>query len=139
MQPDLEPANQKPSRARNISTVLAGFVVLFIAIAGVTMITNRKNADEAASIATVTITDHGFEPGTIAVKAGTRIVWESGDHSLHQVVANPYPSGTTLASLRSSILSDDQTYSFTATKTGNFAYHDQLNPTINGTLVVHED
>jgi plastocyanin len=134
------------NRKRKFTVVLAGFAALIVAVVGITVLTStdsdKKTADTvnkpAAPIAEIRITDSGFVPATLSVKPGTKIIWTNTGQAMHQVVSNPYPKGSGLSSLKSGILNDAQTYSYVANAIGSFGYHDQLNPTINGTLVVEK-
>jgi len=139
MDEQLQQASITPNKNHKSITVLAGFVVLLIAILGVTSLTNNTaNKNAAETVAMIRITDHGFEPATLAVKTGTKIMWVNAGNSLHQVASNPYPRGGDLSNLKSVILSDNQNYTYIASTAGSFNYHDQMNPTINGTLVVQK-
>jgi plastocyanin len=94
---------------------------------------------EAASSPTarVTMRSDGFVPATLVVKSGTEITWVNEDLAPHQVAANPYPDHTELPELFSEDPTDPgETYTFKATKTGTFQYHDNLNPEINATITV---
>lgn len=86
----------------------------------------------------ITITAEGFNPATITIKPGTKVVWTNKDSSLHQIQANPHPTGKSLPSLKSAILNSQQTYEYTFNKIGTYEYHDQLKPTINGKINVEE-
>lgn len=89
-------------------------------------------------VAQVNITANGFEPATLLIQPGTKIVWTNSDDELHQVSANPHPTGDELPGLKSEILNEGQTYEFTADQNGEFGYHDYQNPTKNGTLIIAE-
>lgn len=122
-----------------VGIVLLGFAILFSAMALVTVLTIGvvKNSQKNR-VAVVRITKTGFEPATLVVKQGTKITWTNGDKGLHQITSNPYPKGTDLPGLKSEILNDAQSYVYTANTVGTFGYHDQITPTINGTLVVQK-
>ena len=125
-----------PRRSRPL-VVLSGFLVLFIAIFLVSRLTlHTVRNHQGTRVAVVRITKTGFIPATLSVPKGTNVIWTNSDNGLHQVAANPYPKGTTLPSLKSEILNNNQTYEYTANTAGTFGYHDQLSPTTNGTLVV---
>ncbi len=113
---------------------LGAFLVLIVVVSLLTI--SHKNHTKATPVAEVSITNKGFEPSTLVVKKGTEIVWTNSDSALHQVVANPYPTGKDLPRLKSEILNNNQTYSYLTSQTGSFGYHDQIKPTINGTIVV---
>lgn len=117
---------------------LAAFVILIVAVSLAINHYKNNQASKAPRVAEVRITQAGFEPSTLTVKRGTKVVWTNTDDALHQVAANPYPTGKDLPSLKSEILNNAQTYSYIADKTGSFGYHDQIKPTINGTLVIEK-
>lgn len=134
---------QKSKRARNINRFYAllsliVFVGLIIAVSAITHNNSNKKhqAQSVARTAEVRITAKGFVPATLVVKPGTKITWTNTDSKLHQVVSNPFPSGKDLPGLKSEILNNFQTYTYDATTTGSFGYHDQIKPTINGTIIV---
>jgi plastocyanin len=145
MEEQLGKTKNLPKRRPRVRIILSGFTALFAAIVLVTVLTTQHVAKkqqqartEQARIAEVRITKTGFEPATLSVKRGTKIIWTNTDADLHQIASNPYPKGTDLASLKSEILNNDQTYTYTASTTGTFGYHDQMQPTINGTIVVRK-
>src|SRR5215218_8833168 len=63
---------------------------------------------EAPPIAIIHITKSGFEPATLSVKQGTKVIWTNSEDTLHQIAANPYPKGTSLPGLKSEILNNAQ-------------------------------
>jgi plastocyanin len=130
-----------PDKKPRFRIILTGFAVFFAAIALVTILalhTSNPIHHQPARVAVVRITKAGFVPSTLSVKRGTKVTWTNTDGNLHQVASNPFPKDTGLVSLKSEILNNDQTYTYTATTTGTFGYHDQLAPTINGTIVVQK-
>ena len=131
--------NSKITAALSIGIV---FIILIVIVTiGIFTLPKKQtpsstNKTAAARTAAVAITASGFVPAVVTVNKGTTITWTNDDSASHQVVANPYPNGKSLPSLRSEVLNNKQSYSFTATKKGSFGYHDQLNPTVNGTMEV---
>ncbi len=115
---------------------------LMLAVIGIVMIISSNKAEEkkisspAPRVNKVLITPQGFTPAEITVKPGTKVIWTNDDTAIHQIYANPHPTGKSLPSLKSAILNNKQTYEYTFTKTGTYGYHDQLNPTTNGTINV---
>ena len=135
-----QPRAPKPQKKRTQRFyALLAFVVFIALIVSVAAFVNQKQQSAKGSrVAEVRITSKGFEPATLVVKSGTKITWTNDDKKPHQVVSNPYPKGGDLPNLRSEILNDDQTYTYTADKLGDFGYHDQLRPTINGTITIQK-
>ena len=98
---------------------------------------DQKKADQALTkTATISITAGGFDPSVLAVKQGTKIVWTNQDEAIHQVVSNSHPEHKDLAELKSEVLNDDQTYEYTANQKGTYGYHDEMDPTLNGKLII---
>jgi plastocyanin len=123
-----------------ITAVLIGLVfisILLVVTLGVYTTQKEIKPQKLASVS-IMITSDGFEPATLAVEKGTRIIWTNSDTRPHQLQANPHPTGKSLPSLRSEILNNKQTFHYMANETGSFGYHDHLNPTINGNLDVKE-
>jgi plastocyanin len=142
-----EPAHVSPpppnQRRKQLLTIVLVVIVLVASALIVTRLTstttnkpNEPSSSQPAAEAEVTISKTGFVPSTLKVKAGTKITWTSQDSGLHQIEANPYPTGKSLPKLKSEILNSGQTYVFTATQKGTFGYHDRINPTLNGTIEV---
>jgi len=85
----------------------------------------------------VNYTANGFEPNTITIKAGQPVTWTNKDSDDLWVASNPHPTHTDYPGfdeLKS--MSTGQTYSFTFTKVGKWGYHNHLNPSQQGTVVV---
>ena len=80
----------------------------------------------------VTISNFAFSPATITVKKSTTVTWTNSDSVPHQPVAD---SGTGPASQP---LNNGQTYSFTYSSVGTFAYHCAIHPEMHGTVTVTE-
>lgn len=136
-QPNKIKTSNKTKRVKGLYAI-ACVVIFAAAVFAVTMITSNKNdqKNQIIKVAQVRITSSGFEPSTVVVDKGSRVVWVNADNKLHQVASNPYPKDNGLAGLKSEILNNNQTYQYTANKTGTFGYHDEMQPTVNGTLEV---
>jgi plastocyanin len=85
----------------------------------------------------VNYTANGFEPNSITIKAGQSVTWTNKDSDEVWVASNPHPTHTDYPGfdeLKS--MATGQTYSFTFTKVGQWGYHNHLNPSQHGTVVV---
>ncbi len=80
----------------------------------------------------------GFLPATLTVKAGTAVTWTNGDKQniAHWVEADPYPHPSDPADLTSGDLKNQMQYIYTFAKPGTYHYHDRVNPTRSGTIIV---
>jgi plastocyanin len=78
----------------------------------------------------VTIQNFAFSPQTITIAPGTTVVWTQKDSAPHTVTSddNMFPA--------SKDLSAGQTYSYTFTKTGKYAYHCAVHPNMTALVVV---
>ena len=83
-----------------------------------------------AATKTVDITVAGFTPKNITIEYGDTVTWTNKDTGNHQVVAD----GGTFPT--SPVLSANQTYSYTFTKSGNFDYRDSFNTSRRGSITV---
>ncbi len=98
--------------------------------------TGRSHTSKSA-MAVVEITPSGFLPSTLAVQPNTNVVWVNEDVMPHLPAADPYPTHTSFPDLVApKALGQKETYSFLFTKAETVRYHDDLNPTMTGTVEV---
>ena len=94
---------------------------------------------------TVTYTASGFSPSPITISAGDEITFLNSGTDDMRVASDPHPShdgyptsggcvGSTFDSC--SALHPGDTWSFTFNATGTWGYHNHLNPTEKGTVIV---
>ena len=84
----------------------------------------------SATTKNVDITAAGFTPKTVTIEFGDTVTWTNKDSGTHQVLADQLTFPT------SPVLAQNQTYSYTFTKSGNFGYRDALHTNRRGTVVV---
>jgi len=99
------------------------------------------NVDVGASLkADVSITAGGtFSPATITVKKGTTVTWTNTDGAKVWIASDPHPVHTDYPGLDSHTdIGAGESFSFTFDKVGSWTYHNHLNPTVKGTVVVTE-
>jgi plastocyanin len=106
---------------KNLSRVAVCLV--FVALAG----SPAFAAD--AMTANVKIDNFTFNPPVLTIKAGTTVTFTNNDDIPHTVVAKD-------KAFRSKTLDTDDTYTFTFTTPGSFAYFCSLHPHMTGTIVV---
>jgi len=77
----------------------------------------------------VTIKNMAFNPAQITVSAGTTVRWTNQDSITHTVTADngQFSSGN---------LTSGDSYQFTFTTPGTYAYHCSIHPNMKGTVVV---
>jgi plastocyanin len=77
---------------------------------------------------TVTIDNFTFTPAELTVKVGTTVTWKNHDDIPHTIVS--------AGKFRSKALDTDDSYSFTFTTAGAYAYFCSLHPHMTGTIKV---
>ena len=85
---------------------------------------------------TVTLTSSGFEPNIINVKAGSKVVWINKSGESATVNSDPHPVHTDYLKLNLGEFSDGQTLELVFDKAGTYKYHNHLNPSEKGQIVV---
>lgn len=124
-----------------IKTVFIGSAMLLVIAAGCSKkstnsVSNDSTANTTAT-ATVTTTSSGFSPATVTVNAGDTVTFVNNGTGTNWPASDPHPTHTGLPgfdALRG--LKTGQSYSYTFTKIGTFGYHDHLNSSLTGTVVV---
>ncbi len=91
---------------------------------------NSSSNQNAVALGAVSIKDFSFSPATVTVKKGTKVTWTNNDSTAHTVTAD---SGN---GPDSSTLNPGDTYSFTFSSAGTFAYHCSFHSNMHGTVVV---
>lgn len=105
----------------------------------VTTVAPTPGETTTASRVSVTYKDNGFAPNTITIKVGTIVhfvnnsgvgMWVASDvHPTHQLL----PGFDELASV-----TNGGSYDYTFVKIGTWTYHNHMNPTDKGIVVVTE-
>ncbi|MFA6114061.1 MAG: cupredoxin family copper-binding protein [Sphingomonas sp.] len=107
-------------------------IVLLAALAGVVAapVASRPVAAQAATAAPmVHISNFTFGPQALKVKVGQTVTWVNDDDIPHTVA-----SGTKV--FKSKVLDTGDTFSFTFTKAGAYAYFCSLHPHMTGKVLV---
>jgi plastocyanin len=86
--------------------------------------------------ATITYSDSGFSPSKITVKAGDTVAIKNTSSSEMQFDSDPHPVHTDDEELNAGAVEPGQSVTFTVTTKGTFGYHNHLNPSDTGTIVI---
>ena len=87
---------------------------------------------------TVTLTDSGFVPQTITIKAGGRIIWLNSSGVVGTVNSDNYPTNLLYPFLNFGQFNDGSSFSTVFSKPGTYTYYNFLsqNQSQKGTIIV---
>jgi plastocyanin len=133
------------STTKIISSIAIGIVII-VGITGFALL-SRSDTDknsggtashgtENQSIATITYTDEGFNPDSLTVKVGNTITIKNSSTGNLQFSSDNHPSHTENVELNQTELAPDQSQNITLTKQGTWGYHNHLDPSKTGTIIV---
>ena len=97
---------------------------------------STTSATQSTTQASVTLTPTGFNPSTLTIKAGTKVTWTNQSGETATVNSDPHPIHTDYPPLNLDEFSNGGTLSLTFDKAGTYGYHNHLNPSEHGTIVV---
>lgn len=101
-----------------------------------TTTTNSSSTNSQTAASVIKYTSSGFSPSSITIKSGQSVTFENDSSSLLQVDSNPHPIHTDNTELNIGSIAVGQQQSVVLTKTGSWGYHNHLNPTDTGTIIV---
>ncbi len=84
----------------------------------------------------VTITSSGFEPQTITVKAGGKVVWMNKSGNVANVSSAVHPTHLVYPALNLGNFDNGSSVSLIFDKPGTYKYHNHLNPGQTGVVIV---
>lgn len=85
---------------------------------------------------TVNYTSDGFNPQDLTVKVGTKTTWTNKSGDKLQVSSSPHPLHTDYPALNQKAIEDGDSVSFVFDKAGTYKYHNHLNTSHQGSVVV---
>lgn len=90
-------------------------------------------------VTTVEYTDNGFSPKTITVKKGTKVTFTNNSSTSMWVASDVHPTHQLLPGFDElTSAAKGGSYAYTFAKVGTWTYHNHVNPTMRGTVVVTE-
>ncbi|HKC15046.1 MAG TPA: cupredoxin domain-containing protein [Patescibacteria group bacterium] len=84
----------------------------------------------------VNVTANGFVPQTLKINAGTKVTWTNKSGVTANVSSDPHPIHTLWPFLNLGNFADGSSVSVTFDKTGIYTYHNHLDPSMTGTVIV---
>lgn len=97
--------------------------------------TNSTNSTNSNQV-TVTVTTSGFQPETVTIKAGEKVVWVNQSGAVSNVSSAKHPTHLIYPPLNLGDFGNGASVSLSFDKPGTYTYHNHLNPTEVGTVVV---
>lgn len=93
--------------------------------------TTQSTSDQPVATNSVSIKNFTFDPAVITVKVGTTVTWTNSDQDPHTVTSDG-KSGP----LNSKPLNQGETFQYTFTQAGTFAYLCTIHPFMTATVTV---
>lgn len=90
----------------------------------------------AATQNTVMLTATGYSPAVLTIKAGTTVTWVNKSSEEATVNSNPHPTHTDYPPLNLGSFADGASLTLTFPQAGTYGYHNHLNPSEKGTIIV---
>lgn len=125
MQPTIAPT-APPSAAPSMSAMADAS-----ADSGMTM---GESAQPTGETVQATIKLFMFKPEPLTIKAGTEVVWTNNDNIGHSVTSGTAP--TTDGAFDSGLFEQNQTFAYTFTTPGTYAYFCTRHNSMTGTIIV---
>jgi len=108
-------------------SLAAPVMIAVLLLAGSTRVTASDQSSGAN--ADVKIDNFSFGPQTVTVHVGATVTWTNRDDIPHTVVS-------TDGVFKSKVRDTDETFSYTFTKAGTYAYFCSVHPKMTGSVVV---
>ncbi len=141
-----------------MNKILIAVIAILVLGAGVFVLSNKTNGPAAVNVAStpvatsqetataspsakveeasVTVTANGFAPQTLKIKTGTKVTWTNKSGATANVSSDNHPTHLLYPFLNLGSFDDGSSVNVTFDKAGTFTYHNHLNPSQKGTVVV---
>ena len=98
--------------------------------------TSEPTEEVTANETQVELTTSGFSPNEITINKGTKIVWTNSSGKAATVDSVSHPVHSDYPKLNLGSFNDGETLELIFNETGTFKYHNHLNPSQNGSVIV---
>lgn len=89
-----------------------------------------------AAIHQIILTSTGWTPATLTIKTGDTVTWINQSGTDATVNSNPHPTHTDYPPLNLGTFTNGSTLSLAFPQKGTYGYHNHLNPSEKGTILV---
>lgn len=117
--------------------IIIGIIVVIVIVGGYMLMqkkyapapqqTTSSNQSSMVQPNAVTIKNFTFNPETLTVKQGTKVIWTNQDSAIHTIKSDTFNSPD---------LSQGNTFEFTFTTKGSFDYRCGIHPSMKGRVIV---
>ena len=107
----------------NLNFIKIGIILLVVGVISVSGCTHEKQTT------TINIENSTFKPNPMHVKTGTIVRWTNQDNTPHKIVSDT-------GNFESPDLNNGDTFTYIFDRKGEFSYHDGLNSSIKGRVIV---
>lgn len=96
----------------------------------------ERESESSVQQVSVALSSSGFAPQVIKIKPGTKVVWVNKSGATATVNSALHPTHLVYPPLNLNSFEDGQSLNLVFDKSGTYKYHDNLNPSRTGTVVV---
>ncbi|MFZ2454911.1 MAG: plastocyanin/azurin family copper-binding protein [Candidatus Altiarchaeia archaeon] len=138
----VEEVDVTEAQATTSTTAIATTTTKVTTTLPVTTSTSTTSLPVSAGRANVIIANRSFNPENITIVVGTIITWVNNDSSEHQIISDMGYAGKSggfsrqIADLKSSRMYKGSTYSYRFQRVGNYTYHCNIYPQLEGSIQV---
>ena len=130
------------------SLIIAAILIIAIIVGGIflyrksgpasqnSQTTQQGTPQTTQEESTITYGTNGFSPATLTIKAGTKVTWTNKSGKTFDVESDPHQIHTSYPPMNFGAFSDGSSVSLVFDKTGTYRYHNHLNPSQTGTVIV---
>lgn len=117
------------------SYLIGSILVVIILILGVWFVTNNQSPKETV---TIIMKQDSFEPQTLEIKKGTKVIFKNEDKVERWPASNLHPTHGIYPEFDpQKPVPAGESWEFIFDKAGSWKYHDHLIPSIRGVIIVH--
>lgn len=97
--------------------------------------TQPATQETTAQGSTVMVTNSGFDPQVLTIKAGTKVIWTNKSGASVTVNSDVHPTHLLYPFLNLGEFNDGSSVSVVVEKAGTYTYHNHLNPSQTGKII----
>lgn len=110
-----------------------------ISIVGAYFVMMESGCSEVIGAQVVEMKQNVFDPETLTIQRCTEVVFENKDSKAHWPASNIHPTHGIYPEFDPQKgIGPGNSWSFVFDKAGNWRFHDHLNPTVTGEIIVNE-